>query len=87
MQGPLPAQVTRWKPSPPTAPRPAKAPGEAKTVYVVPKVDFDRKGAWLGIAMLKGPHGLEASRVPSPTVGQYPRIPRVGQNARRTSTP
>ena len=79
MQGPLPAQVTSLETKPAYRAQTSEAPGEAKTVYVVPKVDFNRKGPWLGIVMLKGPHGLEASRVPSPTVGQYPRIPRVGQ--------
>jgi hypothetical protein len=79
VQGPLPAQVSSLETKPAYRAQTSEAPGEAKTVYVVPKVDFDRKGAWLGIVMLKGPHGLEASRVPSPTVGQYPRIPRVGQ--------
>jgi len=31
------------------------------------------------VAMLKGENGLEASRVPSPVVGDNPRIPEVGQ--------
>jgi hypothetical protein len=79
VQGPLPAQVSSLETKPAYRAQTSEAPGEAKTVYVVPQVDFDRKGAWLGIVMLKGPRGLEASRVPSPTVGQYPRIPRVGQ--------
>jgi hypothetical protein len=79
VQGPLPAQVTSLETKPAYRAQTSEAPGEAKTVYVAPKVDFDRKGAWLGIVMLKGPHGLEASRVPSPTVGQYPHIPQVGQ--------
>jgi hypothetical protein len=79
VQGPLPAQVSSLETKPAYRAQTSEAPGEAKTVYVVPRVDFDRKGAWLGIVMLKGPHGLEASRVPSPTVGQYRGIPRVGQ--------
>ena len=33
----------RWRPSPPTAPSGTEGPGEATTVYVVPKVDFDRR--------------------------------------------
>lgn len=86
VQGPLPAQVTSLETKPAYRAQTSEAPGEAKTVYVVPKVNFDRKGPWLAIAMLKGPHGLEASRVPTPTVGQYPGIPQVGQRPPRIHT-
>ena len=53
----------------------------------MPKVDFDRNGPWLAIAMLKGEDGLEASRVPSPVVGAFPRIPKVGEKAPVIHTP
>jgi hypothetical protein len=86
VQGPLPAQVTSLETKPAYRAQTSEAPGEAKTVYVVPKVNFDRKGPWLAIAMLKGPHGLEASRVPTPTVGQYPGIPQVDQRPPRIHT-
>jgi thiol-disulfide isomerase/thioredoxin len=46
---------------------------------VVPKVDFPADGPYVAIAILKGKNGLEASRVPSPTVGANPRIPEDGQ--------
>lgn len=82
--GPLPAQVSSLETKPAY-----RAAGEedAKTVYVVPKVDFDRKGAWLAIAMLKGEDGLEASRVPSPVVGGTPAVPNVGEKAPVVHTP
>jgi len=85
--GPLPARVSTLETKPAYRAQGSEGPGEATTVYVVPKVDFDRDGPWLAIAMLKGPKGLEASRVPSPTVGQYPDIPKVGEKAPVIHTP
>jgi hypothetical protein len=85
--GPLPAQVTSLETKPAYRARGAGGPGEATTVYVVSKVDLDRKGPWLAVAMLKGPNGLEASRVPSPVVGDFPKIPGVGDKAPAIHTP
>lgn len=83
--GPLPAQVTSLETKPAYASR--GGPGEAQTVYVVPKVDFDRKGPWLAVAMLKGEDGLEVSRVPSPVVGKFSGVPDVGEKAPVINTP
>lgn len=86
--GPLPARVTSLEAKPAYRASGAGAPGEATTVYVVPKVRFDRKGPWLALAMLKGDNGLEATRVTSPPdVGAFPRIPRDGQKAPVIHTP
>jgi len=53
----------------------------------VPKVDFAEPGPWLAVALVKGRDGLESTRVPSPTVGLYPKIPEVGERAPRIHTP
>jgi hypothetical protein len=83
--GPLPAQMTSLEVKP--AYRAAgEDPDQAKNVYVVPKVDFDRKGPWVAIAMLKGEEGLEASRVPTPVVG-HDAVPKVGEKAPLIHTP
>jgi hypothetical protein len=83
--GPLPAQVTSLEVK--AAYRAAgEDPNEAKNVYVVPKVDFDRKGPWVAIAMLEGAEGLEVSRVPSPVVDDN-SVPRVGEKAPLIHTP
>jgi hypothetical protein len=83
--GPLPAQVTSLEVKP--AYRAAgEDPDEAKNVYVSPKVDFDRKGPWVAIAMLKGEGGLEVSRVPSPVVDDN-SVPKVGEKAPLIHTP
>jgi hypothetical protein len=87
VQGPLPAQVSSLETKPAYRAQGSEGPGEATTVYVVPKVDFNRPGPWLAIAILKGENGLEASRVPSPVVGQFPQVPKVGQRPPRIHTP
>jgi hypothetical protein len=85
LTGPLPARVETLEVKP--AYRAAgEAPDEAKNVYVVPKVDFDRKGPWVAIAMIKGDEGLEASRVPSPVVGDS-SVAEVGERAPLIHTP
>jgi hypothetical protein len=84
VQGPLPAEVASLETKPAYH---AAASSDAKSAYVVPEVDFDKPGPWVGIAMLKGPNGLEASRVPSPVAGQFPKIPEVGEKAPVIDTP
>lgn len=84
--GPLPAQETSLEVKP--AYRAAgEDPDQAKNVYVVPKVDFDRNGPWVGVAMLKGKQGLEAARVSAPTVVGHNRVPKVGGKAPLIHTP
>jgi hypothetical protein len=86
-RGPFPARVASLETKPAYRAQNSGGPGDATTAYVVPKVNFDRSGPWLAIAMLKGPNGLEASRVPSPTVGRFPQVPRVGEKAPVIHTP
>ena len=84
--GPLPAQETSLEVKP--AYRAAgEDPDQAKNVYVVPKVHFDRNGPWIAIAMIKGKNGLEASQVPTPVVGSSPKVPTVGEKAPLIHTP
>ena len=86
--GPLPARVTSLETKPAYRARGAGGPSEATTVYVVPKVDFDRNGPWLAIAMLKSRDGLEATRITQgPVVGGFPKIPRAGGKAPVIHTP
>jgi hypothetical protein len=85
VSGPLPARVETLEVKP--AYRAAgEDPDEAKNVYVVPKVDFDDKGPWVAVAMIKGEGGLEASRVPTPVVGEG-SVPQVGEKAPLIHTP
>jgi hypothetical protein len=83
--GPLPARMETLEVKP--AYRAAgEDPDQVKNVYVVPKVDFDRKGPWEAVAMIKGKGGLEASRVPSPVAGEN-SVPEVGEKAPLIHTP
>jgi len=83
--GPLPAQLTSLE-TKPAYQAAGGGPAEAQNVYVVPKVDFDKPGPWVAIAILKGEEGLEASRVPSPVAGDK-AVPRVGEKAPSIHTP
>ncbi|MDX6623855.1 MAG: hypothetical protein QOE75_1787 [Solirubrobacterales bacterium] len=87
VQGPLPARVSSLETKPAYRANGSEGPGEAKTVYVVPKVDFDRSGPWLAVAMLKGPDGLQASWMPSPVVDRFPGVLEVGEKAPVIHTP
>jgi hypothetical protein len=86
VEGPFPAQVSSLEVKPAYRSQ-LNDPDAAKAVYVVPKVDLDRSGPWIAIAMLKGKNGLEASRIPSPVVEEAPRIPKVGEKAPVIHTP
>jgi hypothetical protein len=87
VQGPLPAQVASLETKPAYRAQGNDGPGEARTAYVVPEVELGRSGSWLAIAILKGPRGLEASRVPSVTVVRRSAVPKVGQRAPTIHTP
>jgi hypothetical protein len=85
--GPLPAKLETLQTKPAYRSQNGSGPGEAKSVYVVPKVDFPKDGSYLAIAMIKGKDGkLEASRLPSPVIGQYPKVPKVGERPPRIDT-
>lgn len=85
-KGPYPAQVASMDVKPAYRSQ-LNDPDAAQAVYVVPKVKFNAKGPWVAIAMLKGKNGLEASRVPTPAIEQYPGIPKVGEKAPLIHTP
>ncbi|MBS1880313.1 MAG: hypothetical protein JST31_12425 [Actinobacteria bacterium] len=84
--GPYPAHLESLETKPAYRAQTSGAKGDARSVYVVPKVNFSANGPWLAIAMLKGKDGLEVSRVPSATAGANPRIPEVGQAPPRITT-
>ena len=86
--GPLPARVESMETKPAFAAMTTSQDDDsAKAVYVVPEVKFDQPGEWVGIAMIRGENGLEATRVPSPVVDKFPKVPKVGDSAPRIATP
>jgi hypothetical protein len=86
VQGPFPAHLETLVTKPAYRSQNGSGPGEATSVYVVPKVDFPQDGSYIAVAMLKGKNGLEASRVPSPVVGHSPSIPEIGQRPPKITT-
>ena len=86
VMGPYPAHVESLETKPAYRSQNGSGPGEATSVYVVSKIDFPQNGAYIAVAMIKGENGLEASRVPSPVVGQDPRVPLVGQRPPKIQT-
>jgi hypothetical protein len=86
VMGPYPAHVESLETKPAYRSQNGSGPGEATSVYVIPKVDFPQNGPYLAVAILKGKNGLEASRVPSPVVGQDPKVPVVGQRPPKITT-
>jgi hypothetical protein len=84
--GPLPAHVESLETKPAYRSENGSGPGEAKSVYVVPKVDFDKSGPWIGVAMLKGKEGLESTLLSGTTVGSFPKIPNVGDRPPKITT-
>lgn len=85
--GPLPAKLETLATKPAYRSRNGTGPGEAKSVYVVPKVDFPADGSYLAVAMIKGKGGkLEATRLPSPVVGEFPQVPKVGDRPPEITT-
>ncbi len=86
--GPLPAKVESMETKPAfVAMTTNQDPDAAKAVYVVPEVNFNRPGEWIGLAVLRGEDGFEVSRLPSPVVGAFPKVPAVGEKAPRIETP
>jgi hypothetical protein len=88
VEGPLPARVDSLETKPAYRSAGVEGPGEAKTVYVVDDVKFDRSGPWLAVAMIKNGDDFEAARpLQSPVVDQFPNVVDVGDKAPVISTP
>ncbi len=86
VEGPFPSEVVSLETKPAYRSKGAAGPGEASSFYLA-NVNFNRNGPWIGIAILKTGDGFEAARVtPSPVVGQYPNVARVGSKAPKIST-
>lgn len=85
--GPVHAKVDSLETKPAYRAKGSEGPGSATTFYLAENVKFDRSGPWLVVAVIKGEDGFESSRLPSPTVGQFPKVAAVGDKAPMISTP
>ena len=64
----------------------ADDPDSAKAVYVT-EIEFDQPGEWRLLAMIRDGDQLLAARMPSAIVDDYSKIPEVGEEAPKISTP
>lgn len=87
VEGPLPASVRSLETKPAYRAQGEGGPSEPKSYYVVDDVRFDRPGPWRAIAIANVDGEPEATRLPSPVVGQFPLVAAVGQRAPAISTP
>jgi hypothetical protein len=85
--GPYPARVETLATKPAfRALTTSKDPDSASVVYST-DVDFPRDGEWRIAAVVKEGDKLSATLLPSVTVGEFKRVPRVGQKAPLIHTP
>jgi hypothetical protein len=86
-KGPFPASIESLETDPAFEARTtADDPDSAKVVYRA-DLEFDRPGEWRLVALIRQGDSLLASRLPSIEVGNYPKIPAVGDRAPRVHTP
>lgn len=87
-QGPFPAKVESLKtPAAFRAKTTSEDPGAATSVYVVPRVEVEKRGELAMLALVRRDGRLEGSRPPSLVVGKFEDIPDVGEMAPRIHTP
>ncbi|MGI9020492.1 MAG: thioredoxin family protein [Solirubrobacterales bacterium] len=85
--GPFPARIDSLETEPAFEARTtADDPDSAKAVYVT-EIPFDQPGEWRLIAMIREGDELLASRLHSIIVGDYSKIPAVGEKAPVIHTP
>ncbi len=64
-----------------------EGPESTTVVYVVPEVDFDKRGEWRAIALFRTPDGLQGTQMSSLVVDRFGGIPKVGEKPPRIHTP
>lgn len=85
--GPFPAKIESLQTEPAFRAQTTTSDPNAATVVYSTKVDFPSNGEWRIAALLKKDGELTASLLPSAVVGEYSRVPRVGQKAPLIHTP
>jgi hypothetical protein len=85
--GPFPAKIESLQTEPAFRAQTTTSDPNAATVVYSTKVDFPSNGEWRIAALIKKDGELTASLLPSAVVGEYSKIPRVGQKAPLIHTP
>jgi hypothetical protein len=85
--GPFPAAVESLATKPAFRAQTTSGDSDAATVVYSSEIDFSSDGEWRLAAVIKEGDKLTATLLPSATVGEFKRIPRVGQKAPLIHTP
>lgn len=85
--GPFPAKIESLQTEPAFRAQTTTSDPNAATVVYSTKVDFPSNGEWRIAALIKKDGELTASLLPSAVVGEYSKIPQVGQKAPLIHTP
>lgn len=85
--GPYPAAIESLATQPAYRAQTTTADPDAATVVYSTDLDFPEDGEWRIAALIKQGDALAAALLPSASVGEYKRIPKVGEKAPKIHTP
>src|SRR4029077_4488767 len=85
--GPFPAAIESLATKPAYRAQTTTSDPDAATSVYTTNVDFPSDGEWRIAALIKQGDELAATLLPSASVGEFRRIPRVGQKAPMIHTP
>jgi hypothetical protein len=85
--GPLPARIESMQTQPAFRAQTTTSDPDAATVVYATDVNFPANGEWRIAALIKNDGELTATLLPSAVVGNYEKIPQVGQRAPLIHTP
>jgi hypothetical protein len=86
-QGPYPAAIESLATQPAYRAQTTTSDPDAATVVYTTEVDFSSDGEWRIAALIKQGNEVAATLLPSASVGEFKRVPRVGQKAPAIHTP
>jgi hypothetical protein len=85
--GPYPAAIESMATKPAYRAQTTTGDPDAATVVYATDLNFPSDGEWRIAALIKQGDEVAATLLPSASVGEFKRVPRVGQQAPRISTP
>jgi hypothetical protein len=85
--GPYPAAIESLATLPAYRAQTTTADPDAATIVYTTDIDFPSNGEWRIAALIKQGDEVVATLLPSASVGEFKRIPRVGQKAPKMHTP
>jgi hypothetical protein len=85
--GPYPAAIESLATLPAYRAQTTTSDPDAATVVYTTDIDFPGEGEWRVAALIRQGSEVAATLLPSATVGEFKRVPRVGQKAPKIHTP